>query len=107
MIKKLTLVAGLGAGYVLGAKAGTQRYDQIMGQVNALLGRPEVQRATGAVTEKATAVASDLADTAKEKAGAVTDSVKTATSSEAVDPTPSLGTPGTARAAGAAPSDTV
>ena len=108
MIKKLTLVAGFGAGYVLGAKAGTQRYDQIMTQVNGLLGRPEVQKATESAKDKATAVASDLADTAKDKASAAAETVKDkvtdATSSDVVDPTPGLtGAP----IAGAAPSDTV
>ena len=37
------LVIGLGAGYVLGAKAGRERYEQIMETVADLTGRPEVQ----------------------------------------------------------------
>lgn len=39
MIKKLTLLAGFAAGYTLGAKAGTERYDQIMQGVDGLLAR--------------------------------------------------------------------
>ena len=39
MIKKLTLMTGFAAGYVLGAKAGTERYDQIMASVQPLLAR--------------------------------------------------------------------
>lgn len=67
MIKKLTLVAGLGAGYLLGAKAGKERYRQIMQQVNGFLGRPEVQDAKDNLTNAATEKASAVADTAKAK----------------------------------------
>ena len=72
MISKLTLVAGFGAGYVLGAKAGTGRYDQIIRQVNSLMGRPTVQKVTSPVQTKA----GDLADQAVD---AVTSKVETFT----------------------------
>ncbi|MCU1587317.1 MAG: hypothetical protein JWN31_810 [Frankiales bacterium] len=39
MIKRLTLATGLAAGYVLGAKAGRERYEQIIKQVNELRNR--------------------------------------------------------------------
>ncbi len=39
MITRLALVVGLGAGYVLGAKAGTERYEQIMTTLNGLRNR--------------------------------------------------------------------
>ncbi|MCW2544990.1 MAG: hypothetical protein JWM40_2542 [Frankiales bacterium] len=39
MIKKLALATGFAAGYVLGAKAGTERYEQIMTQLNGLMNR--------------------------------------------------------------------
>lgn len=39
MIKKLSLLTGFAAGYVLGAKAGTERYDQIVQSVGPLLAR--------------------------------------------------------------------
>jgi hypothetical protein len=35
MIRKLTFATGLATGYVLGAKAGRERYDQIMTQVDS------------------------------------------------------------------------
>ena len=63
MIRKLTLAAGFGAGYVLGAKAGTQRYDQIMAKFRELAGMPAVQDVTSTLTE----TASTLGDTAKAK----------------------------------------
>jgi hypothetical protein len=58
---KATFVTGLAAGYVLGAKAGRQRYEQIAAQWRSLLGKPEVRQAT----ETARHEASDLLGTAK------------------------------------------
>lgn len=43
MAFKTGLVMGLGVGYVLGTKAGRERYDQIMETVHEVTGRPEVQ----------------------------------------------------------------
>jgi hypothetical protein len=71
VIRKLTLAAGFGAGYVLGAKAGTQRYDQIMAKFRELAGMPAVQDVTSTLTE----TASTLGDTAKTK---VTDTINAA-----------------------------
>jgi hypothetical protein len=42
---KSGLAIGFGAGYVLGAKAGRQRYEQIRGLWNQVSGSPTVQRA--------------------------------------------------------------
>ena len=64
MIKKLTAVAGFGAGYVLGAKAGHERYRQIVRKVDELRGRPAVQHATDVVTSAVADKASDLASAA-------------------------------------------
>lgn len=69
MIRRLTLVVGIGAGYVLGAKAGKERYTQIEGKVRALLDQPAVQQFTGnvsatasTVVEKATSAVRDMDD---------------------------------------------
>ena len=43
MAFKTGLVIGLGVGYVLGAKAGRDRYEQIVESFHDLTGRPEVQ----------------------------------------------------------------
>ena len=43
MTGKFRLVVGFAAGYLMGAKAGRERYDQIMRQVKELWERPEVQ----------------------------------------------------------------
>jgi hypothetical protein len=40
---KSGLIIGLGVGYVLGAKAGRERYEQIMEAFHDVTSRPEVQ----------------------------------------------------------------
>ncbi|MCW2621990.1 MAG: hypothetical protein JWL64_1592 [Frankiales bacterium] len=92
MIRKLTFVAAFGAGYVLGAKAGKQRYEQIKGTVQTVAAKPAVHSAT----EKVQAKAGDLADTAKGKAGDVAvaakdkaaEKIHLASKTEPVEPTP-------------------
>lgn len=68
MKKLLVLIAG-GVGYVLGTKAGRERYDQIMGTFNKVKDDPRVQ-------EKA----HQAADLAKEKAPVVKEKVTDAAS---------------------------
>ena len=41
---KILLIVGLGVGYVLGARAGRERYDQIAGAVGKLWNSPQVQK---------------------------------------------------------------
>ena len=53
MISKLKLAVGIGVGYVLGSRAGTQRYDQIMAKAREFSGRPAVQKATSSVQQTA------------------------------------------------------
>ncbi len=106
MIKKLTLAAGFGAGYVLGAKAGTQRYEQIVAKARELAGMPAVQE----VTTNLAQTASTLADTAKTKANDTISSVAS-TTPETVDLTAGTSTSGydtgAAPMTGAAASDSV
>ena len=68
MVRKITLAVSLGAGYLLGAKAGEERYDQIQGKVRALLSQPAVQQFTGST-------AASAGGTAGQAPGAVTDPV--------------------------------
>ena len=67
-MRKLTLLIGLGAGYVLGAKAGEERYLQIKKAFEDFRGKPQVQQATDVVQQ----AASDLSHQAAQK---VTDKV--------------------------------
>ena len=43
---KLTFIAGVAAGYILGAKAGQKRYEQIRGRANQLWSSDPVQPAS-------------------------------------------------------------
>jgi hypothetical protein len=62
-------VVGLATGYVLGARAGRDRYEQIMKAARTFAENPTVQQAAGAVQAQATG----LASTAGTK---ITDSVR-------------------------------
>ena len=80
-MRKLTLLIGLGAGYVLGAKAGEERYVQIKKAVEDLRGKPQVQQATEVVQQ----AASDLSHQAGQK---ITDKL---TGDDLTPPTPPQG----------------
>lgn len=60
---KLSLLAGFGAGYVLGARAGRARYEELMDRFQTLKASPVVQDAASKVQEKA----SDVTEVAKTK----------------------------------------
>jgi hypothetical protein len=94
VIRKLTLVAGFGAGYVLGAKAGTQRYDQIMSKFRELAGMPAVQDVTSTIADTAGQIGDKAKATVTEKVAAVGDKV---TGNDVVD----LGTTGSKSRTGA------
>ena len=66
-MKKLTLLIAFALGYVLGARAGRERYDQIVGTVDKVRQDPRVQ-------EKA----QQAVDVAKQQAPVVADKVTTA-----------------------------
>jgi len=50
---RLGLIVGFGAGYVLGSRAGRERYQQIVRTWNQLMGSPTVHRATDRTREVA------------------------------------------------------
>ncbi len=66
---KILLLVGLGVGYVLGTRAGRERYEQIMDAANKLWNDPRVKQrvdqAEDFVKDKAPDVAEFLADGAK------------------------------------------
>ena len=65
-MSKLSLLAAVGVGYVLGARAGRQRYEQIAASARKVAGNPRVQaassRAQEAVKDTVTSAASSAAD---------------------------------------------
>ena len=87
MIRKLTLAAGFAAGYVLGAKAGEQRYRQIESKFRELAGMPAVQDLTSNLADTAGQIGDKAKATVNDKVSAVGDKV---TGNDVVD----LGTGG-------------
>ncbi len=76
---RISFLAGVAAGYVLGARAGTGRYEQIKGQATRLWGSPPVQKAVDQAKDtaatQAPVVADKLGSGVKSAAGTVKDKV--------------------------------
>ena len=95
MKKTLLIVAvGLGIGYILGARAGRERYDQIVDAANSVWEDPRVVKArreaaqfarenAPVVLDKAQTVAKDVANRTSTTARKVTDRTVTAAKSAA------------------------
>jgi hypothetical protein len=79
-MSKLGMLAAGAVGYVLGARAGRERYEQIVYQAQRFWTSPSVQRAaTGAqqrAKEAVPVVAEKVGDAAKQAAGAAVSAVK-------------------------------
>lgn len=73
-MKKLTLLTGFAAGYVLGARAGRERYEQIKASANRFAQNPQVQAAATKAQDTVTEQAASAAETAKEKVSDVASS---------------------------------
>ena len=71
MRNKLLLLVGAAAGYILGARAGRERYDQIADQASKAWSNPKVQETVEQVKAKAPEVAQKVGDQAKSRAGEV------------------------------------
>ena len=73
MVTKLSFLAGLGAGYVLGARAGRERYEQIASTAQGLLQDPRVQQkasqAQQVVKEQAADVAGKVTSQVQDRVG--------------------------------------
>lgn len=78
MKSKILLVVGLGIGYVLGTRAGREKYDEMKAIAQKLWNDPRVQKrvdeAQDFVKDKAPEVAEFLADGAKKVVSQVTGS---------------------------------
>jgi hypothetical protein len=67
---------GLGAGYVLGAKAGNERYEQLRRLYDNLMSNPKVQEATGKAKEAMGTGLDQAKDAASSSVSKVTSAVK-------------------------------
>ncbi|WP_035779879.1 hypothetical protein [Arthrobacter sp. H14] len=92
MIRKLVILGAAGAGYVLGARAGRQRYEQIRTQAQRLWRNPRLQRTVSqageAAKEKAPLVKEKSAEAAHKATDKVTDAVRSSGNGDSatVDP---------------------
>jgi hypothetical protein len=82
-MKKLLLLAALAVGYVLGAKAGRERYEQIMGTFNKVKDDPRVQEKAHQAADFAAEKAPVVKDKVTEAAGAAAAKAKDVASSSA------------------------
>jgi hypothetical protein len=85
MYGKLAVAAGFAAGYVLGSKAGRQRYEEIVAQARKVAGNETVQSTAGVLQAKG----SELVDKAKQSD--IASKVKSTVSKDK-DDTPSYST---------------
>jgi hypothetical protein len=67
-MRKMMFLTGAAAGYVLGARAGRERYEQICRLADRIMSNPTVQNATGTAMSRGNEMAHKVADTAAEKA---------------------------------------
>lgn len=85
-MKKLLLLAAGGIGYVLGARAGRERYDQIAGMASKVKNDPRVQDAAHQAAEtaktQAPVVKDKVTSAASAAAGTVSDKVKSSGGSD-------------------------
>lgn len=65
-MKKLMLLAVAGAGYVLGSRAGRERYEQIKSQASRTWNSPTVQDAAETVQSQAKQAGADLGHAIKD-----------------------------------------
>ncbi|MFG1921652.1 hypothetical protein [Cryptosporangium sp. NPDC048952] len=67
MRNKLLFITGVGIGYVLGTKAGRERYEQIRRTAAKVKENPTVQEATGVLQAQAGSLVSSAKDVANDK----------------------------------------
>ena len=82
IIKRLPLLIAAGVGYVFGAKAGRERYEQLRSQFDKIKNDPRVQEKAQQATDLAKEKAPVVKDKLTEAAVAATDKVKSATSGD-------------------------
>jgi hypothetical protein len=70
-MQKLSFVLGAGIGYVLGARSGRSRYEQIVSGAQQVAHNPKVQSATEIATTQAMVIAGKAGATAKDTAANV------------------------------------
>jgi hypothetical protein len=79
---RVTFAAGLAAGFVMGTRAGRERYEQLKRMARRAADSPRVQQAAGAAAAQATGLAktatSKLTDKVQQRSPALADAAKKA-----------------------------
>lgn len=95
-MKKLSLLVAAAAGYVLGSRAGRERYEQIKQQTTKLWNNPKVQDTVEEVQNQAKHAGADLgskvAETASDVKGKVADKVSSSSDDKPDNVAPGHGT---------------
>jgi hypothetical protein len=78
-VKKLSMLIAAGAGYVLGTRAGRERYEQIKTQTTKAWNNPKVQDVVDDVQTQAKHAASDVKDKVADKVSSAGDDGQTST----------------------------
>ena len=73
---KMSFLIGFGAGYVLGAKAGTERYDQLKRLYDNVQASPAFRKATGKAKDAASTGFEQARDVASEGVSKVSSAVR-------------------------------
>ncbi|MFC4906596.1 YtxH domain-containing protein [Actinomadura gamaensis] len=68
---RVAFAVGAAVGYVLGAKAGRERYEQIRRTSQRVAGTPAVQNAAGVVRERASGARERVVAAARERGGTI------------------------------------
>jgi len=94
---KLTLLAGGAVGYVLGTRAGRERFEQIKSQAQTLWDHPKVQEQAGKVQGVAKRKTSEVQDKVQDKvSSSSSSSSSSSTPSSTPSPTVSVSSTGSA-----------
>jgi hypothetical protein len=96
-MKKMTILLAGAAGYVLGARAGRQRYEQIASGARSVMKNPKVQSATqhaqDAVSHQAAVVGEKAKDAVSSAASTAADKVRGNGGAHAADEWPASAPP--------------
>ena len=93
MLRKTTILAAAGIGYVPGTRAGRERYEQIVSAFDGVRSNPQVQKAAAQAQEYAAQQAPVVKEKAQEAAAKASGTVKDVLSSDD-DAAPDTSVPG-------------
>ncbi len=82
MLRKTTILTAAGIGYVLGTRAGRERYEQIVSAFNGVKSNPQVQKAANQAQDYAAQQVPVVKEKAQEAAATARDKVKDVVSSD-------------------------